>query len=120
MTNDDMWPEQPVKPLDDTKNQLDRLLFELEDATLCSYGDIYSQNEAAKERAIEARKAIKNLFLQERMQGRLIQAQASLSKWDFYTEEKIATEFDTFLKGQVEAHEYELAALKEHSFKEKE
>jgi len=56
-----MWPEQPVKSKVEEKDELDSLLDELQDATYCSYGDNYTQNEAAKLRAIDAKKAIRDL-----------------------------------------------------------
>lgn len=40
-------------------NELDRLLDEFEDAVYCSRGDNYTQNEAAKQRAITAKKLIR-------------------------------------------------------------
>jgi hypothetical protein len=48
-------------------DELSKLLAELEDAAICSYGDNLTQNLAAKKRAKTARIAIKQLFIHQRI-----------------------------------------------------
>ena len=42
------------------------------------------------------------------LKGRLIQAQATFDKWKWYKEQNRQLDFDVFLSGQVDSHDYEL------------
>lgn len=59
-------------PTTQQSNEIDKLLDEFKDATLSSYGDNYSQNEAAKERANKARKSIRRLIERAWVTGQAI------------------------------------------------
>lgn len=55
---------------------------------------------------------VKQYGTQERMKGKLVQAEATRDKWN-ETDTASEYRFGTFLEGQVEAHRYDLAALKD-------